>query len=66
MSNEIFSDFPDVLTAKQLASALQLSKSGAYNLLSRPDFTTLRIGGRKMVMKNNLLEWLKSRTNNID
>ena len=49
--------------AKQLAEALQISKAGAYNLLSSPDFPTLRIGGRKLVMKNELVEWLKSRTN---
>ena len=63
MSNEIFADFPDVLTAEQLAPALQISKSGAYALLNRSDFPTLRIGGRKMVMKKDLLEWLNSRTN---
>ena len=61
--NEIFANFPDVLTAKQLASALQISKSGAYALLNRSDFPTLRIGGRKMVMKKDLLEWLNSHTN---
>ena len=63
MSNEIFADFPDVLTAEQLASVLQISKSGAYALLNRSDFPTLRIGGRKMVMKKDLLEWLNRRTN---
>ena len=55
MANEMFSSLPDVMTAEQLASALQISKSGAYALLSRPDFPTLRIGGRKMVMKRDLL-----------
>ena len=63
MSKEIFADLPDVITAEQLASALQISKSGAYALLNRSDFPTLRIGGRKMVMKKYLLEWLNSRTN---
>lgn len=63
MSNEIFADFTEVMTAEQLTSALQISKSGAYALLSRSDFPTLRIGGRKMVMKKDLLEWLNSRTN---
>ena len=63
MSNEIFADFTDVMTAEQLASALQISKSGAYALLHCSDFPTLRIGGRKMVMKKELLEWLNSRTN---
>ena len=63
MANEIFADLPDVITAEQLSSALQISKSGAYALLNRSDFPTLRIGGRKMVMKRDLLEWLNSRTN---
>ena len=52
MSREPFETMPDVMDAKQLAQALQISKAGAYNLLSSPDFPTLRIGGRKLVMKN--------------
>ena len=63
MSKEPFETMPDVMDAKQLAQALQISKAGAYNLLNSPDFPTLWIGGRKLVMKNELLEWLQSRTN---
>lgn len=63
MSREPFETMPDVMDAKQLAEALQISKASAYNLLSSPDFPTLRIGGRKLVMKNELMEWLKSHTN---
>ena len=63
MSREPLETMPDVMDAKRLAKALQISKAGAYNLLNDPDFPTLRIGGRKLVMKNELVEWLKSRTN---
>lgn len=63
MSREPFETMPDVMDAKQLAEALQISKAGAYNLMNDPDFPTLRIGGRKMVMKTELILWLKSRTN---
>ena len=63
MANEMFSSLPDVMTVEQLASALQISKSGAYALFNHSDFPTLRIGGRKMVMKKDLLEWLNSHTN---
>ena len=63
MSREPFETMPDVMDAKQLTKALQISKAGAYNLLNDPDFPTLRIGGRKLLMKNELVEWLKSRTN---
>ena len=63
MNREPFETMHDVMDAKQIAKALQISKAGAYNLLNSPDFPTLRIGGRKLVMKNDLLEWLKSHTN---
>ena len=61
MNKEPFANLPDVLNAKQLAEALNLSKAGAYNLLNTDDFPTLKIGGRKLVMKQELLLWLKKR-----
>lgn len=63
MNREPFETMPDVMDAKQIAQALQISKAGAYNLLNSPDFPTLRIGGRKLVMKSELILWLKSQTN---
>ena len=51
MSREPFEAMPDGMDAKQLAQTLQISKAGAYNLLCSLDFPTLRIGGRKLVMK---------------
>ncbi len=63
MSKEPFEELPDVMNVKQLAAALHLSRAGAYNLLNSSDFPTLKVGGRKLVMKNDLLEWLKNHTN---
>ena len=63
MSGEPFETMPDVMDTKQLAEALQISKAGVYNLLNSSDFPTLRIGGRKLVMKNELVKCLKSRRN---
>ena len=54
MSSEPLEIMPDVMDAKQLAEALRISKAGAYNLLNSPDFPTLRIGDRKLVMNNEL------------
>lgn len=62
MKREPFENMPDVMDAKQIAEALHLSKAGAYNLLSNPNFPTLRIGGRKLVLKQELIAWLKSQT----
>ena len=66
MSTEPFETLPDVLDVTLLADVLHLSRAGAYNLLNCPDFPTLHIGGRKLVMKNDLLEWLRSHTNRPD
>lgn len=63
MAKEPFENLPDVLNAKHLAEALHLSKAGAYNLLNAADFPTLKIGGRKLVMKQDLLLWLKKHVN---
>lgn len=65
MSKEPFETMPDVMDAKQLAKALQISKAGAYNLLNELDFPTLHIGGRKLVMKNDLVGWLRKHTNRL-
>ena len=63
MNRQPFETMPVVMDAKQIAEALQISKAGAYNLLNSPDFPTLRIGGRKLVMKADLMDWLKGQTN---
>jgi len=63
MGNEHFEQLPDILDARQLANALRISRAGAYNLLSSKDFPTLHIGRRKLVMKDDLIEWLRSHTN---
>ena len=55
MPKEPLEDLPDVLDAGQLAEVLHLSRSGAYNLLNKPDFPTLRVGGKKMVMKHTMM-----------
>ena len=62
MKREPFENMPDVMDVKQLAQALHLSRAGAYNLMNNPSFPTLLIGGRKLVMKQDLITWLKSRT----
>ena len=63
MSYQLFDDLPDILDARQIASALRISRASAYNLLSSADFPTLHIGKRKLVMKTDLIQWLKSHTN---
>ena len=60
---EPFAEFPDVMNVRELAAALHLSRAGAYNLMNAPDFPTLKIGGRKLVMKQDLTAYLRRHTN---
>ena len=63
MPREPFENLPDVLNVSQLAEALHLSRSGAYNLLNKADFPTLHVGGKKLVMKQALIDWMRQNTN---
>ena len=63
MSKEPLEAMPDVLDASQLADVLHLSRSGAYNLLNKPDFPTLHVGGKKLVLKQALIDWMRRHTN---
>ena len=60
---EPFAACPDVMDVRELAAALHLSRAGAYNLMNAPDFPTLKIGGRKLVMKQDLIAYLRRHTN---
>lgn len=53
-----FDNLPLVLNADQLASALGVSRAGAYQLLNRNDFPTLHIGKRLLVPRDKLAEWI--------
>ena len=62
MSSELFHGLPDISDAKMLAETLSISKSGAYALMNEKDFPTLKIGGRKLVTKPDLIAWIARRT----
>ena len=53
-----YDELPTVLNATQLAATLGISRAGAYQLLNRRDFPTLRIGKRMLVPKDKLLLWI--------
>ena len=46
------------MSASELASCLGISRAGAYNLMQATDFPSFRIGGRIMVTRTALEEWL--------
>ena len=48
----------EMLTVKQLQQHLKLSKQGAYNLVNRPDFPTVRVGRKILIPVGKLKEWI--------
>lgn len=60
--NNNYDNLPAVLNANQLATALGISRAGAYQLLNIGTFPTLRIGKRLLVPKDKLVEWIEQNT----
>ena len=56
--NNNYENLPAVLNANQLATALGISRAGAYQLLNTATFPTLRIGKRLLVPRDKLVEWI--------
>lgn len=61
-NSSIYDNLPAVLNASQLASALGISRAGAYQLLNLETFPTLRIGKRLLVPKDRLIDWIDQNT----
>lgn len=55
----------EVLTAREMANYLKISRSHAYALLASDDFPTLHIGNRKLVTMENLQNWMRKNTNSV-
>lgn len=50
-----------VYSITEAAEALGISRKSMYNLLDRADFpASLRIGGRRLISKELLAEWVKT------
>lgn len=64
--NSIYDNLPTVLNATQLATALGISRAGAYQLLNTESFPTLRIGKRLLVPKDKLIDWIERNTGGVN
>lgn len=51
-------DEPLVYTIEQTAAKLQISKSKTYELARQEDFPSVKIGGRVMIPRLKLEEWI--------
>ena len=60
--NNNYENLPAVLNANQLATALGISRAGAYQLLNTATFPTRRMGKRLRGPRNKLGEWSERNT----
>ena len=59
----VFSELPPVLNVKDIHNFLGISQSSTYDLLHRADYPTLHVNSRLLVLKVDLLSWMKDHTN---
>jgi excisionase family DNA binding protein len=58
-------DYPLILTAKEIAEILRVSKPTAYELMKRTDFPLLPFEGRiRRVRRDEFFQWLARKSQN--
>ncbi|MED0675825.1 helix-turn-helix domain-containing protein [Aneurinibacillus thermoaerophilus] len=58
-------DYPMILTAKEIAEILRVSKPTAYELMKRTDFPLLPFEGRiRRVQRDEFFQWLTRKSQN--
>ena len=60
-----YDELPLLLNVKQLADLLGVSDSNVYELIQEDDFPSLRIGKRIVIPKEELREWISTRTKEV-
>lgn len=53
-------EFPELLTVKEVQMKMRLSKAGVYNLINSGQIPLVKIGNRKLIPKKQFLIWLKN------
>ncbi len=60
-----YEDLPLMLSVPEMATALGISRAGAYELARSEGFPALRIGTRIVIPKDKLQEWVDKQTEKI-
>lgn len=53
--NDIFSDFPEIISVKDLTAMLNISKTTAYSLISHKKISTVKIGKDFKIIKQSVI-----------
>lgn len=58
MNNNIFSNYPDVITTEDLQNILNIGRNTAYILLKSGEIKTLKVGRRYIIPKNSVINFI--------
>ena len=58
MTNEMFKDYPDVLTPGDLQKILRIGRNSTYKLLNENRIETIKIGKKYIIPKINVINYL--------
>ena len=56
----MFSNYPDILTVKQVGELLNIGRNGAYELIRTGKVHSVKIGRQIRISKDSLIEFVNS------
>lgn len=59
-SQELFTNYPDILSVQQLMELLQIGKVLAYRLIDTKKVKAIKIGREYKVLKNSIIEFINN------
>ena len=59
-NNELFKEYPDVITIVDLQAMLHIGRNAAYKLLQDGTIKTLRVGKKYIVPKQSVVNFINS------
>lgn len=59
MINEMFKDYPDVVTPQELQKMLHIGRNATYKILKERLIKTIRIGKKYIIPKVNVIKYLE-------
>ncbi len=57
-----YDELPLMLSVKELATVLRVSRTSAYELTKTKGFPSIKIGSRVVIPKEKLIEWIDKNT----
>ncbi len=57
---ELFTNYPDILSVQQLMELLQIGKVLAYKLIESKKFKAIKIGREYKILKNSVIDFINN------